>query len=239
MTFAEKELAFPPTVRRVQEWLCLNGAGVVIDGEDGPATQAAVRNFQAGRMIQEKGVGEVTWTHLTSKMRAALAPLAPGGSSLGTMVVRYAQAHLAQHPVEVGGQNRGCWVRLYCQGNDGKEYAWCAGFTSFVLQQACESLGRMMPIQYALGCDFIAGQAKERGLFEDGSKREPEPGWMFLVKRGDKPGFYSHIGVVTHSDGAFVFSTIEGNTTTVTGSSEGFEVCARVRSCKSVDFVRI
>lgn len=238
MTTAEKELAFPPTTKRVQEWLCLAGIGVVIDGEDGPATQAAVRQFQAGRMITEKGVGEATWTHLTSKMRAALKPIEPGASSLGVMVVRYARQHLEQHPVEVGGQNAGPWVRLYCEGKDGKEYPWCAGFTSFVLQQACVALGRPMPIPYALGCDFIAADAKRKGMFADGASHEPSPGWLFLVKRRDNQNLYAHVGIVTQSDAALTFSCIEGNSND-TGSSEGYEVTARVRSCKSVDFVRV
>lgn len=238
MTFAEKELSFPPTVKRVQEWLCLNGSGVVIDGEAGPATQAAIRQFQAGRMVEEVGVGEKTWTHLTAKLRAALKPIEPGGSPLGMMVVKYARQHLEQHPVEVGGQNAGPWVRTYCEGKDGKDYPWCAGFTSFILQQACAALSRPMPIPYALGCDFLAGRAKELGIFEDGSKREPQPGWMFLVRRGDRAGFFSHIGIVTQSDGVLTFSTCEGNTND-DGSAEGYEVCRRVRSCKSVDFIRI
>ncbi|MGH7233483.1 MAG: peptidoglycan-binding domain-containing protein [Nitrospiraceae bacterium] len=36
-------------VRLVQEWLNLHGSRISIDGEFGPATEAAVKEFQEGR----------------------------------------------------------------------------------------------------------------------------------------------------------------------------------------------
>ncbi len=43
-------------VRRIQEWLCLNDIGVVVDGDFGPATEFAVREFQEEGELGQTGV---------------------------------------------------------------------------------------------------------------------------------------------------------------------------------------
>src|SRR2546427_4017703 len=131
-----------PSVRRVQEWLSLNGLQVKVDGDCGPATRAAVREFESRHGLSSDGeVGAKLFELLTAPMRAALARIEPGGRPLGELTIAYAQQHLAQHPREIGGQNRGPWVRLYMSGHDGEEWAWCAGFACFCLRQACATLG--------------------------------------------------------------------------------------------------
>ena len=98
-------------VHLIQEWLCLQGWHVKIDGDFGPATEAAVKEFQTQRQLPASGVVDgATFDRLVASMRAALAPLAPQGRSLGQLVVAYAQQHLQQHPREIGGQNKGPWV---------------------------------------------------------------------------------------------------------------------------------
>src|SRR5207253_1940102 len=115
-------------VRRVQEWLSLHGFHVKIDGEFGPATQAAVRQFQSNQGLSPSGeVDAGTFEQLIAPMKVALAPIEPAGRSLGELTIAYAQQHLTQHPREIGGQNRGPWVRFYMNGHDGEEWAWCAG----------------------------------------------------------------------------------------------------------------
>src|SRR5215813_10214762 len=105
-------------VKLVQEWLCLHGEHVVIDGDFGPATEAAVKDFQAKSGVGVTGIVDAgTFAQLVRPMTAALAAIPARGRSLGELVVAYAQQHLAQHPLEVGGQNRGPWVRLYMEGN--------------------------------------------------------------------------------------------------------------------------
>lgn len=65
---------------------------------------------------------------------------------LNTAIVTYAQAHLAQHPREIWWTEPLAWVRLYMQGNDGTAWAWCAGFVTFLMNQAAESLQVSLPI---------------------------------------------------------------------------------------------
>jgi peptidoglycan hydrolase-like protein with peptidoglycan-binding domain len=65
-------------VRLIQEWISLSGFGVVTDGRFGPATQAAVRSFQAQEKLAVDGVvDDPTFAALIKPMRAALAPLQP------------------------------------------------------------------------------------------------------------------------------------------------------------------
>jgi len=54
-------------------------------------------------------------------MTKALEEISPNKKGLGQMVVAYAEQYLEQHPREVGGQNKGPWVRLYMEGNEGSD----------------------------------------------------------------------------------------------------------------------
>ena len=95
-------------VKLIQEWLSLHGEHVGIDGDFGPATQSAVKDFQNKAGLASTGIVDVnTFELLVAPMQAALQPIPPNGQSLGALVVAYAQQHLTQHPREVGGQNRG------------------------------------------------------------------------------------------------------------------------------------
>src|SRR5262245_16700112 len=86
-------------VSLIQEWLCLHGENIVCDGDFGPATEAAVKGFQARKRLAVSGVVDSdTFTQLVAPMRAALSPIPRGSKTLGEFVVAYAQQHLQQHP---------------------------------------------------------------------------------------------------------------------------------------------
>jgi len=227
-------------VREIQEWLCLHDFQVGIDGDFGPATELAVKRFQAAKGLPDTGVvTPAAFSALVQPMREALAPIPAGGKTLGQMVTAYAAQHLRPHPREIGGENRGPWVRLYMHGQDGAAYLWCAGFACFILKQACETLGQPLPITPSDSCDALAKDAKTRGLFlgapQGASRNQIKEGSFFLWQA--KPNDWQHTGIVTKVN-AETFETIEGNTND-DGASEGYEVCKRVRGFGKYDFIMI
>jgi len=88
-----------------------------------------------------------TFVALLEPMIETLQTIHNPSKPLGTMIIAYAVQHIAKHSVEVGGQNRGPWLWLYVQGHEGTDWPWCAGFVTFLLRQACDTLGRAMPIE--------------------------------------------------------------------------------------------
>ena len=222
-------------VKLVQEWLSLHGEKVAVDGDFGAATEVAVKDFQAKAGVGVTGVVDAgTFGRLVAPMTAALAAIPANGRSLGDLVVAYARQHLAQHPLEVGGQNRGPWVRLYMKGDEGQPFPWCAGFTCFCLKQACDTLREALPITPSFSCDELAASAKAKSRFV--GRDNAGPGSFFLVR--NTPTDWTHTGIVVSANGE-TFKTIEGNTND-DGSREGFEVCARTRGFSNkMDFIRI
>ncbi|WP_434639463.1 peptidoglycan-binding domain-containing protein [Klebsiella sp. I138] len=228
--------------RRVQEWLSHHNVGTKIDGDYGPATTSCVSQFQTNNHLPQTGiVDEATWSRLVAPLTLALTD--SQGASLGERILNVAQQHLANHPREYGGDNRGPWVRVYTGGYDGPEWLWCAGFVSFILKQAATELGLSLPITGSLSCDVLASQAQSAGRLVKGSDLQAgKSSWaslgqtyIFLVRR--EAGDYSHTGM--GFGGTFdVFKTIEGNTND-DGSKNGYEVAARTRSADSKDFIRI
>ncbi|QSQ27181.1 peptidoglycan-binding protein [Pyxidicoccus parkwayensis] len=228
-------------VRRIQEWLSLHGFAVAIDGDFGAATEAALKRFQAKAGLAVTGVGDaVTFDRLVAPLKAAVAPVPSQGRTLGSLVVAYATQHLRQRPREMGGENRGPWVRLYMDGNEGRPWAWCAGFSTFCLQQAARTMGVPMPVGRTLSCDTLASFAREKNRLVSTLTSPPDrtricPGSLFLRRRTATD--WVHTGIVTEVDEE-TFQTIEGNTND-DGSPDGYEVCARTRGFKDIDFVLI
>lgn len=254
-----EELQFPGSLRRgarskrvrfVQECLALDptiGTTLRIDGDFGPGTEAAIMRFQSAKGLTACGVVDAdTHTALTLPFLRALAPIDPRGRSLGELAVAYAYQHLAEHPLEVGGQNKGPWVRLYMQG---MESLWCAAFVCFLINQAADTLGVDPPVETTFSCDVLAARGRAAGIFlseqdladEPARRASITPGSIFLSRR--VPGDWTHTGLITnaslHEAGdAEFFDTIEGNTND-DGHRDGYEVCARIRGFTSRDFITI
>lgn len=229
-------------VERIQEWLTLSGIAVVIDGRFGPATEFALGRFQKRCGLPETGSADVaTFAALTRPLWRALTPPEQPAASAGEEAVRVAERHLAERPREVGGPNRGPWVRVYMEGHQGPEFLWCAGFVCFVHRQAAWHLGRNTPLEPTFSCDLLATSAEaagrlvtERDLSSGRrSLTEVPVGSLFLQRR--VPGDWNHTGLVVAAGGD-VMETIEGNTNDG-GSREGYEVCRRIRDLRDKDFV--
>jgi len=228
-------------VQRVQEWLGLKGHGVEIDGDFGPATEAALIAYQGevwNKTSPKFGTLDVpTWKNLANDLISAGAFVTPG-PTFGATVVAVAQAHLAAKAREIGGDNCGPWVRHYCRG---QSVAWCQGFASTMWNDAAQLVGKGPALDLVIEgiwCLFVptvAAAAKRAGLFMPGSAAwSPPPGSMFLL-RGGAYG-YLHVGIVEWAD-RDIMRTIEGNTNE-NGGANGYEVARRTRMVASCDFVR-
>jgi hypothetical protein len=231
-------------VERVQEWLTLNDIAVVIDGQFGPATEYAVGRLQSRRGLPKTGqVDTATYEELTEKLHRALAPPTSPSSSFGAAVVAAARQHRSERPREVGGVNRGPWVRVYMEGNDGPAFLWCAGFACFMVRQAAWHLDVPVPLRPTFSCDVLSQDAQTDGRFvaerdiDNGvTSLDDLPRGSFFVQRRTAND-WNHVGIVVAA-GDQVIETIEGNTNEG-GSREGYEVCVRIRNLKSKDFVRV
>jgi hypothetical protein len=237
---SEAELAFGdgvsgPVVKRAQEWLCLQGKGLVIDGSFGPATDRRLSEFAQARQLPYSGtLTSELWNSLTSPMQIALLPPAPFPSSqFSKAVLQCAKGFWGTAVREVGGQNRGPWVRLFMGGLEGQNQPWCAGFVSFVLQMAASFLHAEPPIDSSTSSSHLARQAKALGRLVAADEYTGTAPVIFLV-RGGKTGF-KHTGFAYDFDGT-TFQTVEGNTNE-SGSSEGNAVCSKVRTRSGKDVI--
>ena len=231
-----------PVVKNIQEHLYLCGHPVAIDGTFGVVTFHAVRNFQRAAGLRQSGkVDARTFDALTAHMRAALTPIDAKGRSFAEMVVAYAERHIARGPKSVGGFNCGPWIRLYMSGKDGPDYGWSAGFVSFILRQAADSLGIESPVAGSWSCENMANSAKKRGLFVPESEivnPEVRPelihsGAIFLSRQGNND--WSHAGLVHRADQDF-FISIEGDPEEL-GTTDHGTVCSQMKGYAGRDFI--
>jgi peptidoglycan hydrolase-like protein with peptidoglycan-binding domain len=227
-------------VSQVQEHLCLAGFHTAVDGDFGPATEAALKEFQwsadaappavDGKPMDFGCVSDRWWRALVAPLWsvADLERMRWPARSDGDVVAGFARGHLLSRPREVGKPNGGPWVRYYCRG---QEVPWCAGFATTVLSQ---SLGH--DEWFTLSCDDLASRAMMKGRFrrwEDGVDGI-RPGNLFVIRRDYND--WIHCGIVTVVGDGY-FETIEGNTNTA-GAREGTAVHTRTRAFgPTVDFV--
>ena len=233
-------------VKQIQEWLNFHRCRTGIDSDFGPATRDCVKDFQNKSNLPSTGKVDITtWHALVKPMTdALLEPANLSTMNAGAAVLAVANQHVNKNPFEIGGANCGPWVRLYCEGNDGAQWAWCAGFVTFIMHQAYFYRDQKAPIKGSVSCDALAAQAVAAGLFVNesditsGRVKWDSLGECGLFLRRRTSTDWTHTGFFhggTEPVRELVFSTIEGNTNDE-GSREGFEACRRKRSVSKGDY---
>lgn len=233
-------------VSKIQAWLNLfaavnpmSGTATGIDGDFGPATEIAVKNFQkiAGE-AQTGVVSKALFKKMCSPMIAAFTePLQ--GSTLRQKIVEAAQHHVKAHARELRIKNKtnsGPWVRAYMDGNEGDSWLWCMGFVQTILDQSCSDMNMKFTdfVVKSFSCDTVAMSAKARGNFRSYSLVRQNPGLvekgdLFLLQSRNNSSDWIHTGIITAVLDNSVFETIEGNTND-DGSSNGYAVVKRTRN---------
>lgn len=241
-------------VEKIQSWLNLYamqnpnaGTATGIDGDFGPATEKAIKNFQKSKNIPETGiVDQAVFDLLTQPMHNAFeTPVS--GSNLRELVVNVAKNHLVNHPFEQvidNNSNMGPWVRAYMDGNQGTSWFWCMGFVQTIIDQAASIQGKnfktLVPLTYS--CDTVGVNGLQKKIltrFSEARKKPSliKPGDIFLLQKSKNDWYHTGIVTAVHQD---VIETIEGNTN-IDGSNNGNAVLNRIRNfAKSkIDFFSI
>lgn len=248
--FVKKELDFLPAkegdsgfaVRRLQEWMCLNGHKVVVDGQWGPATS---------RALGVKKLTPVMWESGTRRMKSLLGMTT--GQSIREQLnhvdcafdldkfapILVARMFLQAEAREVGGNNRGPWVRLFMRGHQGNNYPWCAGFVSTVMEIVDEEFCKSrVTLPWTWSSSEMYETARKSGrlvTWNELSTSQDHPACVFLI-RGGKTG-HRHAGFAWGFDyDTGVFETVEGNSNSV-GSFDGQGVTTGTRNKNDKDFV--
>lgn len=241
-------------VLKIQSWLNLHemaspgtGLAVEMDGDFGPATEAAVKVFQKNSGLVATGVVDrETFDALSAPLRRAFSGLSPGGS-LNQRTCHVAGLHLQNKPfeLEVGGEtNCGPWVRSFMDGNDGSIWLWCMGFVQTAIDQAASEMNvdfrDWMPHTYS--CDTIGNFCLAKGALvrNEEWKLDPalaNPGDVFLMRKSRYD--WNHTGIIAGVEGQTI-RTIEGNTNHG-GSRNGNGVYARIRNYhqSAIDFISL
>lgn len=225
-------------VKAVQEWLCYNKISVSIDSDFGPATKAGVKQFQNMKGIPTTGiVDDATWDLFNYPITFLnmLPEVFPDAATLPEIIVNTALRHYLVKPVEIGGQNKGPFVKYYMKGYDGTAYPWCAGAVSTIVLQAFKnmSISSEDKFYYEMGCDAMYADAQRLGTLV----KVPVPGCIFLSYHSENPLDCYHAGLIITTDiSNGVMNAMEGNTND-SGSREGYEYIPRIRSLTNKYFI--
>jgi len=223
-------------VKEIQEWLRFHNLHLEIDNKFGSVTEKMVKKFQVQNELPETGiVDDDTWSILIYPMTAACHPI-DNLNSFRNAVLLYAWQHLTAGACEIGGNNKGPWVRLYSDGKDGENVLWCCWFVTFIIREVCKQMNITMPVKRTGGCDSLMKDAiKNNRLI---LAKDVQPGDLFLIRKSRKD--WTHIGFVN-----FInveedwFEALEGNSY-VFGRRDGDGVVKKTRAITDkIDFVRI
>lgn len=230
MTTALKKGDKGPNVKELQRLLVKRGYRIDIDGDFGTQTHQAVRAFQAQNLDQhgqpltvDGKVGSLTlWSlqHRKPDIETVSAvdfckmpPSKAGGSRAGRAALKIAVEELKAGACEIGGNNKGPFVKKYLAGaglNEGN--AWCASFVSwcFLHGFAADDIGKM-PFSYSPSARQLLRIYQNKGWSHaPQSGYEPTPGDLVFWWRVKLAGWQGHVGFVHQLHDGMLY-TIEGN----------------------------
>lgn len=114
-----------------------------------------VRRFQYARHLAVDGaIGPVTWSHLCT------------GDTLHERIIQHALCELYGGAKEIGGNNKGPWVKKY-MGVEGQP--WCVGFATWCYRQARKLFREAYPL-----LPFPGGPSWSSSALARWSKKHPE-----------------------------------------------------------------
>ncbi|MEV5956872.1 peptidoglycan-binding protein [Streptomyces sp. NPDC051987] len=218
-------------VTELQSLLNHHGADLAVDGDFGPLTASAVRDFQAEKGLSVDGeVGPNTKAALYGAVTGPSSP-APGGGY--SKILDVAQAEVGTVEGSARANSYGSAVGLSMSTSN---YAWCATFVSWVAKQTGASSYRNT---------YVSGWVKQAraGNYHLSVTNDPQPGDIVAFDwngGNDYTGGHEHIGIVRTVSGGAGFTTVEGNTSNPNGGSDGVYVKNRsTNSGYDVLFIRV
>ena len=206
-------------VMQLQAMLNRNGGRLSVDGDFGPNTLQAVRQYQYSRGLSVDGeVGPKTWGALSSGAPATRQGSVDGPSGVGSpppvtgslreKIVAIAKSQIGT--VEASNSNDGAVTKYPGYFGRGGE-SYCADFVSWVSTHAGA------PLNYAY-CPYLEDHLKATGAWK--GRSNPQPGDIILFDwNGD--GVADHTGFVDHVNADGSITTIEGNTSNPSTGREG------------------
>lgn len=224
-----------------------SGTETSIDGDFGPATEKAVKNFQKAKNIPQTGIVDQNLFDILALPIKKAFENQIQGNNLRELVVNTAKNHLQNNPFELvihQQGNSGPWVRSYMDGKEGTDWLWCMGFVQTIIDQASSIQGKnfksLMPLTYS--CDTVGVKGIEKNLLTryQAARNNPsliKAGDIFLLQKSNLD--WKHTGIVINVNGDTI-ETIEGNTNS-SGSSNGNAVANKIRNFKTskIDFFSI
>jgi peptidoglycan hydrolase-like protein with peptidoglycan-binding domain len=226
MTFIKKG-SVGPAVEELQNILRELDYDIPVTGIFDTATFKAVRNFQSNHLDKHNTpltvdgeVGALTWwalQHPRSEVSGGsidfgiMPDTALGGTAIGRSALQFAINELNAGAGEVGGNNKGPWVKKYLEPAGVSEgNSWCAAFVSWCFLQAAGGDKKAMPFKYSAGARNIYNQLKQKGAVYNIDDTSPQPGDIIAWWRVSLPSGFGHIAIVHHFKDGFLY-TIEGN----------------------------
>jgi len=215
-------------VEALQRKLVERGYPVGVDGDFSANTSAAVRAFQSQNLdsngaplVFDGTVGPLTWWSLRNSKPFAqtiasvdftrLPEASFGGSALGRATLQVAIDELKAGAGEIGGDNRGPFVKKYLPAGVPEGSSWCASFVSWCAQQASARTGVAMPFKYSAGARAILADFTTKGWGKaPETAYEPKPGDLVFWWRVRFDAWQGHVGFVHHVKDGQLY-TIEGN----------------------------